>query len=227
MCDQRERLIEYLYGEADAADLAEVGKHVDQCHDCRAEIAALRSVRNDLLAWQVPDHEPIWRPAPLSPPLPFWHRVPGWGLAAAAMLVFATGLGGGMATRYWIPQPAATTALVQPAPAAGPELISLTPDDLTRLKADILATVRTEMESRLQTVSTTPSVPSGLVPVRETTNDLAERLAAIERWKDDQITLNALFNGQFGRLNRVTSDLNEFAQQSSRMQPVSFNPGGR
>lgn len=229
MCDERERLIEFLYGEAGPADRAEVEAHLGGCHECRAEIAALRGVRNDLLAWEVPDHEQIWRPVPAAPPVPFWHRVPGWALAAAATLVFATGVAGGMATRLWAPAPTATVAAAAP---ADPQSIALTPADLARLKAEILASVRDEMNTRLEAVSMSAApvaapVPASLAAGREGTSDLVDRVAAIERWRDDQITLNAVFNGQVGRLNRVTSDLNDFAQQASRIQPVSFNPGGR
>ena len=39
MCDQRERLLVTCTDEGDAAERAEVQRHLDQCPDCRAEIA--------------------------------------------------------------------------------------------------------------------------------------------------------------------------------------------
>ena len=76
MCDERERLIGYLYDEADAAERRQVDAHLLECHVCRAEIAALRRVREDLLAWDVPDHEPIWRPVAPPAPARTWSQVP-------------------------------------------------------------------------------------------------------------------------------------------------------
>ena len=52
------------------------------------------------------------------------------------------------------------------------------------------------------------------------------RLAAIEQWMDDQISLNAAFNGQFGRLNSRTSSLSEQIELS-RMQRVGLETGAR
>ena len=54
MCDERERLIGYVYDECEAAERRAVESHLEECVDCRQEIAALRSVRQDLLAWAVP-----------------------------------------------------------------------------------------------------------------------------------------------------------------------------
>ena len=51
MCDERERLIDYLYEEGDLRDRAEVQAHLADCATCREEIAELRAVRQDLMAW--------------------------------------------------------------------------------------------------------------------------------------------------------------------------------
>ena len=116
MCDQREKLLGYVYDEGDAADRAEVQKHLDQCPDCRAEIAGLRSVRNDLLAWEVPAHAPVWRPFVAAPVVPWWKQVPKWALAAAAGVVLLLGATGSVVAQAVMPgRQVATTATGQSA----------------------------------------------------------------------------------------------------------------
>jgi len=87
MCNQRDRLIGYVYDECNASERDEVQRHLETCGECRAEIAGLRSVREDLLAWDVPDHESVWRPFAPAPAPRWWVQVPGWAMAAAASIV--------------------------------------------------------------------------------------------------------------------------------------------
>ena len=62
MCDDRERLIGYVYDECEADERQRNEQHLAGCLSCRQEIAGLRAVREDLLAWDVPSHASIWRP---------------------------------------------------------------------------------------------------------------------------------------------------------------------
>ena len=84
-CDGfRDERMDVLYGEADAATVRRVDEHHAGCASCREEMAALRRVRRDLAAWELPQSmEP--RPAPVR------HRA-AW-LAAAAAVVAALGAG--------------------------------------------------------------------------------------------------------------------------------------
>ena|SRR5687768_9830193 len=95
MCEQREQLLDYLYEEATPTDRRAVERHLEGCEECRGEIRAFRNVREDLLAWGVPNPPSVWTafaPAPVVP----WHRqVPAWALAAAASLMFVVGSAGG------------------------------------------------------------------------------------------------------------------------------------
>jgi len=104
MCNQRERLLGYVYDEGDAAERAEVQKHLDQCPDCRTEVAGLRSVRTDLLAWEVPAHAPVWRPFVAAPPVVWWRQVPAWALAAAAGVVMLLGATGSVVAHAMMPE---------------------------------------------------------------------------------------------------------------------------
>lgn len=233
MCDERERLIEYVYGEAVTAERQRIEAHLAECHVCRAEVAGLRSVRDDLLAWDVPRHEPVWRPVVPAPVVAARRSVPVWSLAAAASVVFAAGLAGGMAARGWIPDLApnapAVQASVVPEGASGLQAASVTAEDLAKLESAILQRVRGEMADRIR-AATPPAGSSGSTArvnaVNRPDTVTEARLAAIEQWMDDQISLNAAFNGQFGRLNSRTSSLSQQIELS-RMQRVGFETGAR
>jgi anti-sigma factor RsiW len=99
MCEQRENLVAYLYDEADANERRSMEKHLASCETCREELRAFRDVRQDLLAWDVPAHESVWKPFVTARTQPVWRQVPAWAMAAAATLVFAIGLAGGFAGR--------------------------------------------------------------------------------------------------------------------------------
>src|SRR6185436_15440802 len=99
MCEQRENLIPYPYDEADANERRAVEQHLESCETCREELRAFRDVRQDLLAWDVPAHESVWKPFVTARPQPVWRAMPAWGLAAAAAVVFAIGGAGGYAGR--------------------------------------------------------------------------------------------------------------------------------
>jgi len=104
MCEQRERLLSYVYDEGDASERAEVQRHLDQCPECRAEIAGLRSVRTDLLAWEVPAHDPVWRPLAVAPVQPWWRQVPAWAMAAAAGVMVLLGATGSVIAQSMMPR---------------------------------------------------------------------------------------------------------------------------
>ena len=94
-CVEKDALIDYLYGEADADARTRVDAHLRGCAQCADEIRELKDVRGTLEAWDPPETELGFRvvtaadsvPAPAS----LWGRFrrPVWGLAAAAVLVLA------------------------------------------------------------------------------------------------------------------------------------------
>src|SRR5215468_6876320 len=96
MCDEREPLLAYLYDEADSAERQRVEAHLATCERCREELAGLRSVRSDLLAWDVPEHESVWKPFTPARPAWSWREVPTWSLAAAALVMLTLGAAGGI-----------------------------------------------------------------------------------------------------------------------------------
>jgi hypothetical protein len=141
MCNQRERLIGYLYSEDNASDRDEMQRHLDVCPDCRAEIGALKSVREDLLAWEVPAHQSVWRPFAPAPVTPWYRQVPAWGLAAAASLMLMSGFAGG-----------AVAHVVQADPVVSPSPVSqgvVTPVSATRADLVTIDQRIAAMEQRL------------------------------------------------------------------------------
>lgn len=161
MCDQRERLIEYLYEEAAPDERRRVETHLEACGECRAEMRAFRRVREDLLAWEVPETSSVWTPFAPVAAVP-WHRqVPAWAMAAAAGLMFVLGTAGGFVAQAAFTRPApVASAAVTPAPAVPPPALdpsassarAATPVSLSN--DEVLALVRGEL-TRLQRVSAT------------------------------------------------------------------------
>ncbi|MBM3751297.1 MAG: hypothetical protein FJW21_08970 [Acidimicrobiia bacterium] len=136
MCDQRERVIDYLYDEAAPADRRVVEAHLESCSECREEMRVFRRVREDLLAWEVPNAQSVWTPFAPQPVMP-WHRlIPAWAMATAAGLMIIFGSAGGFAAATLLSSaPAATTAqAVEPAPVAPlPAPAGLSDDEIVRL----------------------------------------------------------------------------------------------
>jgi hypothetical protein len=93
-CDDKERLVSYVYGEIGDRDRAAVDAHLSRCAACREEVAGLSSVRVDLARWQPPDAELSFRVVrqPEVVQRRWWH-MPAWAppLALAAGLVLAVG----------------------------------------------------------------------------------------------------------------------------------------
>jgi anti-sigma factor RsiW len=98
-CDDKATLISYLYGELDAAAKQAVDDHVAQCATCAAEVTALGNVRWELGLWSAPEADldfAVVKKADLASsnvlrPARWWHSVPLWAQAAAAILVVAAG----------------------------------------------------------------------------------------------------------------------------------------
>ena len=99
-CDDKATLVAYLYGEIDPPARQAVDDHLTQCSACAAEVSALGDVRSELGLWAPPDVELDFQivkksqapPSNVLRPAQWWHTVPAWAQAAAAILVVAAGL---------------------------------------------------------------------------------------------------------------------------------------
>jgi hypothetical protein len=232
MCD-KELLVAYVYDDIIDMDRARVERHLRECAACRAEAIALRTVRDDLTAWDAPqpttgfrlvsDRKPSWRA--------WW--TPAFGLAAAAVLLLAAASAianvevsygaNGLAVRTgWNrPQEVVREVKVDPKPAQ-PASVA---DQRSSLDAATLATISqrlTALESSMRgtatrQVSATSAHPadtqilqrvSDLVAQSETRQqqELALRIAQLIRDVDAQrvADLMRIQQGQ-GRIEAMTT----------------------
>jgi hypothetical protein len=153
MCDERDRLIGYLYDECDAGEKRLVEAHLQTCETCREEISGLRGVRTDLLAWDVPDHGSVWTPFVKARPTPSWREVPAWALAAAASLTLLVGAAGGAATTAFLQHEQAGQAVARIGGIAAAVPVSVSQQDLTAMEQRVMSVMRGEMERRVSLVS--------------------------------------------------------------------------
>jgi len=90
-CEDKDAIVAYLYEEVDPVERSRIEAHLGTCSACRAEVNALRAIRNELPAWAPPERDlgfTIVDRAKSAAPPRRW-VMPAWGLAAAATLVLA------------------------------------------------------------------------------------------------------------------------------------------
>jgi hypothetical protein len=94
-CEEKDRLVGYLYDECSAAERSAVEAHLSRCAICAAELDGLRGVRTHLAGWKEPRIDLGFR-ITRDPVAPVSHRswtLPAWAQVAAAVLVLAAGAG--------------------------------------------------------------------------------------------------------------------------------------
>jgi hypothetical protein len=96
IAERDEQIVDYLYGELDAASRESFDAHLRSCAVCRAEVSGLDATRARIAAWAPPEQAEaglglrvVRDGEPASAPPPARWSLPGWGLAAAAALVLA------------------------------------------------------------------------------------------------------------------------------------------
>ena len=93
-CQDKERLVAYLYEDGDAVEREAIEAHLADCAACASELQELQGVRRQLAEWSTPEIDLGFRVVrePVAPPRrPPW-SVPAWAaLPVAAMLLLAVG----------------------------------------------------------------------------------------------------------------------------------------
>ena len=94
IADNQDALLDYLYGEGDAAERLKIATHLQECAPCSVAVLEFRTVRGMLSEWKPPaatlgfrivqDREPA-----VPPPHYAWR---GWAQAAAAIALFVAGM---------------------------------------------------------------------------------------------------------------------------------------
>ncbi len=221
MCDQRERLIGFVYDDCDPDEQRDIELHVSGCDICQREITTLRSVRQDLLAWDVPAHEPVWRPLVPAPIVSSWRQIPIWSLAAAASVMFAVGAAGGVATHLVLSRGAAgpMQAAVVPSPSPATltpvvERTAVSPTDLAAFEARMAERLR-DAERRVQLVSLQVGQRTGLAaPAGGPT--YADLMREVRELRDQQ--------NDYYRLNlRMVNDYAELTERTKAIEKVGFS----
>ena len=95
ICDEKDTLVAYLYGECEPGDRERFEAHVRACESCAAEVDALGSVRGALGEWTEPGPAPRFAVVSADTDRAarsWWRRSmpPAWGLATAAALVLVS-----------------------------------------------------------------------------------------------------------------------------------------
>jgi len=231
MCDERERLIGYVYDECDPRERGAIEQHLETCAECREEIRGLRSVRQDLLAWDVPAHDSVWKPFAPARVEPWWRGVPVWAMAAAATVMFLTGAAGGVATHALMEHrpavtPPASAAVVLPVQQVVP--IGVSRADLDAFGRQLVSTMRSEMDARVRLVSAhAPSLAAmsdrDFQQIRATlaSNDqrYEEIRDVVRRLNNDMVTIKSGHDKQISSLRRSVDQLSTAL--------AAMQPGGK
>jgi len=99
ICGDYEALVSYLYDECAPNERRAISGHVAICSDCADELVALGATREQLAMWTPPDAQLGFRIVSDAPrsnvlrPLRWWRQpMPAWAQAAAAAVIFTTGV---------------------------------------------------------------------------------------------------------------------------------------
>jgi hypothetical protein len=130
------QLMEFLYGEIDPAQRAEVLAHVSSCDECRRRVESWREVRGALQSWKLAD---VARPS-ARPRMMIGLR---WALAASVLIAVGFGL-----ARLTAPQQVASA----PDPALVESLRAELKQDLSVQLAALHREYRTGMEKRIREI---------------------------------------------------------------------------
>jgi anti-sigma factor RsiW len=229
-CDDKQRLVSYLYGESSPEEAAAVESHLAACTACAAEFGGLQDVRGQLAGWRAPDVDlgfTVTRAAIATPPAPVRRSwvLPAWAQAAAAVLVLSAGAAlanleirygaDGFTVRTGWNRAAAPTALAPTPPAAAaPVRIAAAGDDAWK-------SALAESEKRLRAefgVQRAQAQPAGLTRTGAGGEELLRQVRTLieesERRQQRELAL---------RVGQVTQDVE--AQRRADLVRIEQNMG--
>ena len=161
-CGDHGALVSYLYDECAPNQRRAISAHVAICRACAEEITSLGATREQLATWTPPEAQLGFRIVSDSPssnvlrPSRWWQKpMPAWAQAAAAALIFATGVTLGALRVVTSPSDRGSTgSALQQANAT-----TLAASTASVTKAD-LAVVEQRLRSELSQVRSTGSTVS-------------------------------------------------------------------
>lgn len=166
ICDDKDTLVAYLYGEISVEGRREVDRHLRACTGCAEEVDELRALRTDLAAWVPPEialnFAMTQQPATVLRPsrwaaLGEW---PAWARAVAALFVLGVGAAiANLQVRYDASGLTVTTGWMAPQGSATPVITAsgvVAPSDQWRVElAAVEQSLRREMRQRVATAAET------------------------------------------------------------------------
>jgi hypothetical protein len=230
-CGDNAALVGYLYDECEVGERRVIDAHLSMCAACAAEVAALRSTRLSLSSWAPPEAElgfALVRTQASGPrpqtearglgPWAWWRQpLPAWAQAAAAIILFGTGLALGV-TRGMDPAAAPAQTAVAAAPATAPANM-VSADDLAALERRLRAEMAQQRAVSATNASATSVAPAAvsdgrvLARVRalieeseqRQQRELALRVTQVMRDVDTQRRMDlAQIQGNFRQIEGVT-----------------------
>ena len=184
-CEEKDRLVGYLYDECSTAERSAVEAHLSRCAMCAAELEGLRTVRTHLAGWNEPRVDLGFR-VTRDPVAPVSHRrwtLPLWAQAAAAVLVLAAGAGlanlqieygnGGVTLRTGWRNAATDVAVTTEAPAPQVATVDQLRELEQRLRAALAASTQSTRPAAALAESSAPRAAAAGSP------ELAPQVRAI------------------------------------------------
>jgi hypothetical protein len=122
-CGDHGALVSYVYDECTPTERRTIAAHLVICGACAEEVVGLGATREQLATWAPPDAQLGFRVGPEASRSQvlragrWWQQpMPGWAQAAAAAVIFATGLT--LGALRGVTQPAASGVQRSPVPAS-------------------------------------------------------------------------------------------------------------
>jgi hypothetical protein len=179
-CDDKQRLVAFLYGEASEREHAEIEAHLTGCATCAEEVDELRAVREDLAAWQPPDADLGFRIVREGVTASRrWWQVPAWApmamaagllLALAASVQVEYGNGAIVIRSGWATIGAQAGNRASQPTSPGPSRTATQTASTAMSEADVRAALAS-LESRLRAemsnsrLASAPAAPTGAAPI--------------------------------------------------------------
>ena len=208
-CGDHSALMSYLYDECTPAERRAIVAHAAICGACAEELAALGATREQLAAWTPPETQLGFRivsdtPATVLRPSRWWQSpVPTWAQAAAAALIFTTGVTLGALRATTAPPRAQSTA-----PSAAASGAVVTRADLAALEQRLRAEM-TQARPASQAAAAAPADARVLERVRAMIDESEQRqrrelaLRTTEMVRD----FDAQRNDDLGRIERTLGQM--------------------
>jgi len=165
-CGDGVALMEYAYGEGDPQTTAVIAAHVATCGACAEEVQAVHTTREGLRAWTPPDvtlgFQVASTPAQVAGPHRWWSSpLPAWAQVAAAVVLFASGVGLGAL------RGSESSRTVQGATPQASRSEAVSARDLAALEARLRQELTETVNARAQAVAAVPAASSSALPAAE------------------------------------------------------------